>query len=123
MRFAIAAFATGLLLSACVQSDAAMRSKPPARQFTSHKTADALVACLVPSISASYRGAYGRQDLFVANIRAPGQEYDIVTPNAAAGGQYVFTVNVRGSVVSIYEIMPIANYMRDGLVRGIEACL
>jgi hypothetical protein len=111
------------VLAGCVQSDAAMRAKPASRQFTSDKTADSLVACLVPSISASYRGAYDRKDMFVANVRAPGREYDIVTPNAAVGGQYTFLVNVRDSVVSIYEVTPIASYMRDGLISGIEPCL
>lgn len=127
MRFVIAAVSVGAILSGCVQSDAAMRSKSPSRQFISDKSADALASCLVPSISANYRGAYGRRDLFVANVRAPGQEYDIVTPNALVDGRYVYLVNVRennvGSVVSLFEIMPFVAFNRDGLVRGIEPCL
>lgn len=124
MRIFFAAMAA-LSLTACTQSDAEMRFKPPSRQFTSDKSADELVACLVPSISAHYRGAYGRQSLFNASVRAPGQEYDITTPDALVDGKYIYTVNVRGSVVSIYELLGIgiAGYMRDGLVRGIEPCL
>lgn len=125
MRFLL--MASIMCVAGCVQSDYEMREKPPARQFTSAKSADDLVSCLVPSISGSYRGAYGRRDLFTANVRAPGQEYDIVTPNALVGGRYTFTVNVREghgkSTVSIFEIMPIAGYMREGLSRGIETCL
>ncbi len=112
-----------VLIVGCAPTDAEMRARP-ALQFTSSKSADDLVTCLVPSLSENFRWVVGGPSMFTATVRSPGHEYDIVTPDALLLGKYTFTVNVRGSVVSVYEgTGRMTDAMRARVAKGIPPCL
>ncbi|MXN46052.1 hypothetical protein GR138_12710 [Shinella kummerowiae] len=113
-----------LVLAGC-QSDASVRSKPPLQSFSSGKTPDAAVTCLIPSLQENYK-AIGAQR-FVAQTLAPGKEYDVVPTDGFVNGHYIYTVNVKasgsGSTLSLYKGQAMLPSITRSVEAGIRACL
>ena len=120
-RYAVLAL---LVLAGC-QSDATVRSKPPMQSFSSSKSADAAVTCLIPSLQENYK-AIGAQR-FVAQTLAPGKEYDIVPTDGFVNGHYTYTVNVKadggGSTISLFKGQAMLGSITRSVQAGIRACL
>lgn len=117
--------AIALLALAGCQSDASVRSKPPMDTFTSSKSADAAVACLIPSLQQNYKAISPQR--FVAQTINPGKEYDIVPTDGFVNGHYTYTVNVKasasGSTVSIFKGQTMLSSITESISAGVKACL
>lgn len=115
-----------VLLAGC-QTDADVRSKPPLNTFSSSKSADAAVTCLIPSLGKTYSAAAPSNFRFVAQTIAPGSEYDVVPTDAFVNGHYTFTVNVKssgkGSKLSLYKGQMMLPSLTNAMRAGIQACL
>ncbi len=113
------------LLAGC-QTDAQVRSKPPLQTFTSSKSADAAVTCLIPALAQSWNAAAIQNSRFVAQTIAPGNEYDIVPSGNMINGHWTFTVNVKssgtGSRISLYQGQMMLPSLTKAMKDGIAAC-
>lgn len=95
------------------------------QSFSSSKSADAAVTCLIPSLQENYK-AIGAQR-FVAQTLAPGKEYDIVPTDGFVNGHYIYTVNVKasgaGSEISLFKGQAMLPSITRSVQAGIRACL
>ncbi|MBX5293083.1 hypothetical protein HJB96_09020 [Rhizobium sp. NLR15a] len=114
------------LLAGC-QTDAQVRSKPPLQAFTSSKSADAAVTCLIPALAQSWNAVAIQNSRFVAQTISPGNEYDIVPSGNMVNGHWTFTVNVKssgtGSKISLYQGQMMLPSLTKAMKDGIAACL
>lgn len=126
MKHKILMLAVSALLAGC-QTDAQVRSKPPLQTFTSSKTADAAVTCLIPALSQSWNAVAIQNSRFVAQTIAPGSEYDIVPSSAMINGHWTFTVNVKSSgnksAISLFQGQMMLPSLTQAMKDGITACL
>lgn len=114
---------TVAILAGC-QSDAQVRSSAPLRTYSSSKSPDAAVACLIPSLQSNYRAIQAQR--FVAQTINPGKEYDIVPTDGFVNGHYTFTVNVKpsgtGSTLSLFKGQAMLPSITRSVEQGVEAC-
>ncbi|AHG47906.1 hypothetical protein RLEG12_18775 [Rhizobium leguminosarum bv. trifolii CB782] len=113
------------LLAGC-QTDAQVRSKPPLQSFTSSKSADAALTCLIPALAQSWNAVAIQNSRFVAQTISPGNEYDIVPSGNMINGHWTFTVNVKssgtGSRISLYQGQMMLPSLTQAMKDGIAAC-
>jgi hypothetical protein len=111
------------ILAGC-QSDSQVRSAGPLGTYSSTKSPDAAVACLIPSLQSSYRAIEAQR--FIAQTINPGKEYDIVPTNGFVNGHYTFTVNVKpagsGSTLSVYKGQAMLPSITRSVDAGVQAC-
>ncbi|MBB2794436.1 UNVERIFIED_ORG: hypothetical protein GGD58_003306 [Rhizobium pisi] len=117
----------GLALLAACQTDAQVRSKPPLQTYTSSKSADAAVTCLIPALSQSWNAVAIQNSRFVAQTISPGNEYDIVPSGGMINGHWTFTVNVKssggGSKISLFQGQMMLPSLTQAMKNGIATCL
>ena len=116
-----------LYVAAC-SSDATIRSAAPLKSYVSKRGVDAMVSCLIPSLSQHYTAAAISNFRFVGQVLQPNVEYDIVPTDGFINGHYIYTVNVKatssgGSVVSLYKGQMMMQHLTTAMETGISACL
>lgn len=111
-------------LAGCA-SDYSVRSRAPDATFTSDKSPDESVSCLVPSVNRNYQSLDPQR--FVAQTIRPSLEYDIVPARGMVNNYYyLYTINVKksktGSDISLFIGQPILPYITNSVIAGIKEC-
>ncbi|WP_377299669.1 hypothetical protein [Rhizobium sp. SGZ-381] len=127
MKLSTMATMAALLLASGCQSDAYVRSQPPLTTFTASRNVDATVTCLIPSLGKNLSAAAIGNFRFVAQVIAPGTEYDIVPTDGFVNGHYTYTVNVKAngktSTIALYKGQAMLPSLTEAIKTGIKACL
>ena len=115
-----------LVVSACA-TGVDTRKDQPLAQFSSTKTIDEYVSCLVPTLDDFYgQVLLSGSSKFVAQIVNPGHEYEVVPVGGQFHDYYVYTVNVtrdsNGTVARVYKGQTMPQRTTETIISGTAAC-